>query len=118
MKLSSTADTTKEWDAIQGTWTNLRTRPTEFNKSKCKGLHLGWGDELIENSPAEKDLGVFIDKKLDINQQGVLAAQKPIMGCYKMGLASSRREVILPLCSALTRPCLEYRIHSDRSNKV
>ena len=89
-----------------------------FNKAKCKVLHLGWGnpwyqyslgDEGMESSPAEKDLGLLVDERLDMSHQCALAAQKAnhILGCIKSTVASRSREGILPLCSALVRPHLE-----------
>ena len=94
-----------------------------FNKTKCKVLHLGQGnshyqyrlgDEGIESSPVEKDLGEVVDEKLDRSHQCGLVAQKAnhIMGCIKRSVASRVREgILLPcfalLCSALMRPHLE-----------
>ncbi|KAK4815902.1 hypothetical protein QYF61_009953 [Mycteria americana] len=93
-KLSGVVGTLEGRDAKQrdlemlGRWAcaNLMN----FNKAKCKVLHLG----------------------RDNPKHGYRLAQKAsgTLGCIKSSVASRLREVILPLYSALLRPHLEYCI--------
>ncbi|KAJ7411434.1 hypothetical protein BTVI_49899 [Pitangus sulphuratus] len=53
------------------------TDHTKFNKGKSRILHLGWGNqgctyrmgnEMLESSAAERDLGVVVSGKLNMSQ--------------------------------------------------
>ena len=65
------------------------------------------GDDLLEKSSVEEDLGILVDNRLAMSQQCALVAKKAnsILGWIKK---SRSREVILALYSALVKPHLEY----------
>ena len=121
--MQSAADTLEGRDAIQRALDRLRrwahANLIQFNKAKCKVLHLGQGNlkhisstkyklgrERLESSPEEKDLQVLTDTRVNMSRQCVLAAQKYkcTLGCIKRSVTSRSREVILPFCSHETQP--------------
>ncbi|GAB0207121.1 mitochondrial enolase superfamily member 1 [Grus japonensis] len=69
-------DRLEHWTIISG---------MTFNKNKCWILHLGQsnarhkyklGEEWLESSPAERDLGVLVDNRLNRSQQCAQAAKR------------------------------------------
>jgi len=89
------------------------------NKSKCRILHLRWsnarhrcklGEDWVESSPAQRDLEVLVGSRVNRSQQPALAARRAnsTLGCTKQGMTSWAREGIVPLCSVLVWPHLQY----------
>ncbi|CAM4576024.1 unnamed protein product [Caretta caretta] len=122
-KLGGVVDMLEDRDRIQRDLDKLedwaKRNLMRFNKDKCRVLHSGRKNpmhcyrlrtEWLGSSSAEKDLGLTVDEKLDMSQQCALVAKKvnSILGCISRSIASSSRDVIVPLYLALVRPHLEY----------
>ncbi|KAK4818612.1 hypothetical protein QYF61_016583 [Mycteria americana] len=75
----------------------------KFNKDKCKVLHLEkhnpgeqyrLGSTWLGNSSVERDLGVLVDKQLNMSEQCAAAAKKAhrMLGCINMGITSRHKK--------------------------
>ncbi|PKU39462.1 rna-directed dna polymerase from mobile element jockey-like [Limosa lapponica baueri] len=120
-KLSGVVDMPEGWDAIQRDLDKLEKWAYVNLKAKSKDLRLGQGspqyqyrlgDEGIEGSPAEKDLRVLVNEKLNMCWQCAFVAQKSnrILGCIKRSVADRLWEMVPPLSSTLAGPHSEHCI--------
>ncbi|KAK4832448.1 hypothetical protein QYF61_023172 [Mycteria americana] len=75
-----------------------------------KSIKYKLGEEWLESSPAERNLGVLVSRRLNMSQQCALAAKRAnhILGCIKHSITSWPKEAIIPLYSALVWPHLKY----------
>lgn len=112
-RLSGAVDAVEGRDATQRDldglkkWTHKNLM--RFNNAKCSVLHLGWDNRrymcrLFESSPAEKGLGVLVERKLDMSQRCVPASQKAscTLGCINRG--GSRERTVPPLLCPCRAP--------------
>ena len=90
-----------------------------FNATKIHALHFGWknekhqyhiGEELLEPTNEEKDLGVTIDQELKFHRHVALATKRAngVLSQIRRTIKYKEKEIIIPLYMALVRPLLEY----------
>ena len=101
-----------------------RTWQMQFNTSKCKVMHLGrrgnpghvymMGESMLENSSAEKDIGVIIQDSLKPSLHCAKAAAKAnaVLGQISRAVLYRDSDTFIRLYIVYVRPILEYCIQA------
>ena len=90
-----------------------------FNSSKCKALRLGknspdfnyrMGQNLLEETEMEKDLGILIDKNLRLTKhtEAQVGKANKLVGLIRRSYEHLDADSLVQLYKALVRPHLEY----------
>ena len=98
-----------------------------FNVSKCKIMHLGYGNnkceyklggETLSETTEEKDLGVLIDNNLKFSRhiRGIVSKANRMIGLIKISFECVDSEMFLNLYNSLVRPLLEYCVQAWSPN--
>lgn len=131
-KLFSQVSTCEDAEKLQKDLNNLHGWSAEwtmlFNAEKCKCVHYGhnnrqydyfMGDNPIETSHVEKDLGVIITDTLNVTEQCVKASNKAnaMLGMINRAIKYKTKEVVVKLYKSLVRPHLDYCIQAWRPFK-
>ena len=95
----------------------------QFNKDKCKVIHLGKNNPKnkyfigsindkveLEETDLEKDLGVYVDPLLDFKKHIKTVVKKASFLSYKIlkNFTYRNTNIMVPLFKSLIRPILEY----------
>ena len=106
----------RDLDAVVA-WSDMWQLP--FSDTKCKVLHLGSGNPcqpytmrgaVLEVTPTERDLGIFVDPVLKFRKQAAAAASKgnQMLALVKRSFACINNVTLPLLYKSLVRPHLEY----------
>ena len=98
-------------------WSN--TWQMHFNTQKCKVLHIGpgnvkhiyaLGDDVLEATSEEKDLGILIDDELKFHNHVAYAVKKAngVLSCIPRSFECRDRSTIPKLYKGLVRPLIDY----------
>ena len=95
----------------------------KFNSSKCKVMHLGkhnpnhvyyirdgYNYSQLDTTSVEKDLGVYVDNKLNFDTHVTTIVKKcnKLSGMIVRTITHKDKDIMVPLFKSLIRPVIEY----------